>query len=56
MFKSWGLNKTDSENDSDNESKYEIEIPVDRMHDYRQFLTMFHKEDSDDNREQFLNL
>ncbi len=56
LLKSWGLNKIDAENDNNNESKYKIEIPTDRFEDYSQFLTMFHKEDSDDNREQFLNL
>ncbi|MCB4928498.1 DUF262 domain-containing HNH endonuclease family protein [Streptococcus mutans] len=56
LLKSWGLNKIDAENDNNNESKYKIEIPTDRFEDYSQFLTMFHKEDADDNREQFLNL
>ncbi|WP_238581372.1 hypothetical protein [Streptococcus orisasini] len=56
LLKSWGLNKIDTENDNSNESKYKIKIPVDRENDYSQFLTIFHKEDSDESRDQFLNL
>ena len=55
LLKSWGLNKIDHVV-QEGDNQFSVEIPNVRSDDYKSFLAMFHKEDSDANREQFLNL
>lgn len=52
LLKRWGLN----ENDSDKEDFHFISIPDNRIYDYQNFLKSLKWEDSDENRQKFLEM
>lgn len=55
IFEAWGFNQQDKAVENE-VAQFEIEIPVDKADNYRNFLETLLKDDSDENRQLFLML
>lgn len=55
IFEAWGFNQQDTDFE-DEVTQFEIEIPADKVDNYRIFLETLSQDDSDEKRQQFLTL